>query len=285
MSETKELTGGGAISRRLLLISTAFGVLGAALLWLYLHRFEEQMSGGRRVQLLTVLQPIERGALITDAMLGVYEVPLAYVERRAVRAVDKSKVLGIRSAHSIDVQSTLMWSDLSLSAESRDLASLVQPGKRAVSVRASEAGSDPAGNGLVRPGHYVDVFATFRESPTGGSEPISVVLLQRVLVLAVGSETEPQGFGDAKGTAAASFGHERELTLSLKMEEAQLLSLARARGVISVALRSVDDNKIVEAVPDMPGSVLMDKTRRHSVQRKSAIAPSDAPMRLTERTQ
>ena len=253
------------------------------MLFLYLHRFEEQMSGGRRVELLTVLQPVARGALIKDEMLGVFEVPLAYVEQRAVRAADKQKILGIRAAHPIDVQSTLLWTDLSLSNESRDLSSLVQPGKRAVTVRATEAGSDPAGNGLLRPGHYVDVFATFRENSALTAEPVSVVLLQRVLVLAVGSETEPQGFAD-DDTRGVRREAERQLTLSLKVEEAQLLALARARGVISVALRSAEDNKIIEAVPDMPGSVLMDKGRRQVVQRRAPAPPtSEGPTRLMER--
>jgi pilus assembly protein CpaB len=284
VSDETDVTAGGAVSRKLLLISTGFGLLGAALLFLYLHRFEEQMSGGSRVELLTVLQPIERGALIKDEMLGVFEVPLAYVEQRAVRAAEKSKIVGIRAAHAIDVQSTLLWTDLSLSNESRDLSSLVQPGKRAVSVRATEAGSDPAGNGLLRPGHYVDVFATFRESSTTQSEPVSVVLLQRVLVLAVGSETEAKGFSESKTNGSFQRETERQLTLSLKLEEAQLLALARARGSISVALRSADDNKIIEAVPDMPGNVLMDKSRRQVVQRRPTSAPpADGPLRLMER--
>lgn len=283
MSDQPDTSIRSAVSRKLLLISTGFGLLGAVLLFLYLHRFEEQMSGGSRVQLLTVMQPIERGALIKEEMLSVFEVPLAYVEQRAVRAADKSKIVGIRAAHAIDVQSTLLWTDLSLSNDSRDLSSLVQPGKRAVSVRASEAGSDPAGNGLLRPGHYVDVFATFRESPLSNSEPVSVVLLQRVLVLAVGSETEPQGMADGK-TQAFQRESERQLTLSLKLEEAQLLALARARGSISVALRSADDNKIIEAIPDMPGTVLMDKSRRQVVQRpRQPAPPADGPLRLTER--
>jgi pilus assembly protein CpaB len=186
----------GALSRRLLAVASALGLLGGGLLMLYLNRFEQEVSGGRRVQVLSVVQPIERGALVTAEALAVSEVPIAYVEQRAVRAPDKSKVVGIRAAHALDAQDTLLWTDLAISSESRDLSSLVQPGQRAVTVRAGEAGSDPAGSGLLRPGDYVDVLVTLRDETQENKGTSAVVLLQRVLVLAVGSKTEAQGFGD-----------------------------------------------------------------------------------------
>ena len=87
-------------------------------------------------------------------------VPRAYVEQRAVRSSEREKIIGVRAGNALKPQDTLLWSDLSLGNEERELSSLVQPGRRAVTVRASQAGSDPAGNGLVRPGDYVDVTIT-----------------------------------------------------------------------------------------------------------------------------
>jgi pilus assembly protein CpaB len=268
----------GALSRRMLAIASALGLLGGGLLMLYLHRFEEEVSGGARVQVLSLVRPVERGALITAEDLAVSEVPVAYVEPRAVRASDKSKVIGIRAAHELEVQDTLMWSDLAISSETRELSSLVQPGKRAVTVRAGESGSDPAGSGLVRPGDYVDVLVTLRD---GSSHEVgsAVVLLQRVLVLAVGSKTEPQGFAEPREERGYA-PRERELTLSLKPEEVQLVSLARERGTLSVALRDPSDTKILEGIPDMPLSVLYDKPARERVQQRRAQA--QVPIRLTQ---
>jgi pilus assembly protein CpaB len=255
------------------------GLLGGGLLWLYLNRFEQEASGGARVQVLSVLEPIARGSLITAEALAVSEIPVAYVEQRAVRASDKTKIVGIRVAHDLDAQDTLLWTDLAVSSESRDLSSLVQPGKRAVTVRASEAGSDPAGSGLLRPGDYVDVLVTLRDEALENKGSSAVVLLQRVLVLAVGSKTEAQGF--AEGREQRGFqARERELTLSLKTEEVQLLSLARERGTVSVALREPNDSKIVEGIADMPASVLYDKKSRESVQQRR-VEPQ-GPVRLTQ---
>jgi pilus assembly protein CpaB len=269
---------GAALSRRLLMVAVALGIAGALLLMLYLRRFEEEVSGGSRVQLLTILEPLERGALLTDEMLGVSEVPLAYVEQRAVKAADRAKVVGLRTGNALDVQDTLMWTDLAISSEDRDLSSLVQPGKRAITVRASEAGSDPAGNGLLRPGDYVDVIVALRD-PNGGEQSSAVVLLQRILVLAVGSKTQAQGFGD-KSAESGSYGQERELTLSLKVEEAQLLSLARERGTLSVALRGPTDSKVIENLADMPTSSLYDKTARETVQRRRPSAAAHGPVAI-----
>lgn len=272
----------GFKSRTALLIATALGVVGALLLMLYLTRFEQEISGGRRVALLTLLKPVARGALITADALTVSEVPIAYVEQRAVREVDRAKVVGVRTSHALSPQDTLMWSDLALSNENRDLSSLVAPGKRAVTVRASESatGADD-GNGLVRPGDYVDVLVTLNGEH--GAAAAVVVLLQRVLVLAVGAETHPQAFVDGKEGRMPS-ARERQLTLSMKVEEAQLLALARARGRLSVALRGPSDSKIIEGVADMPLSSLYDKSARETVQkrRERPSSQNDMPVRVGE---
>jgi len=262
----------GRKSRRALLLSAAFGLLGALLLLLYLRRFEEEVSGGGRIALVTVRKPIARGALITSDLLSTSAVPRAYVEQRAVRSSEREKIIGVRAGNALKPQDTLLWSDLSLGNEERELSSLVQPGRRAVTVRASQAGSDPAGNGLVRPGDYVDVIVTLHVNDSNAGA--AVVLLQRVLVLAVGSRTEPHRFGDATPSA---FNVERELTLSLKLEEAQMLSLARERGTLSVALRAPNDNKVIENIADMPVSSLYDRLGREAVQRRATAAISGQP--------
>jgi pilus assembly protein CpaB len=273
-----------ALNRRLLLISVALGALGALLLALYLHRFELEVSGGERIALLTPLRRIERGQLISADMLGVLEVPVAYVEPRAVRAAQRSKVVGIKAAHPLDPQVTVLWTDLAIAVEDRDLSSLVQPGSRAVTVEASQGiGRGGAASGLIRPGDYVDVIATLRPEERSGGDVASIVLLQRVLVLAVGSETQPQAFSAAAQKGGRAPAQKSALTLSLKLEEAQLLSLARERGSLSVALRSPDDEKVVDGLPDMPISGLFDAVLRADVQRArtGGGVRGAAPVRMT----
>src|SRR6185369_3174991 len=111
----------------------------------------------------------------------------------------------------------------------------------------------------------VDVLATLPEAGKIMTDSRSaIVLLQKILVLAVGLDTKAQAVG-VIGTAqqnANNFQREMVLTLSLNLQEAQLLSLASEKGRLSVALRNPEDQRVVEGVPDLASSSLLDaKTR------------------------
>lgn len=265
----------GKTSRRALYLASLVGLVSVALLMLYLRRFEQEVAGGSKVAVLGLRKPVARGELITDEALTVFEVPLAYVERRSVKQLDRQKVVGVRAAGALTAQDLLLWSDLVLSNDNRDLATLIQPGKRAVSVKASEAGSDPAGNGLVHPGDYVDVVVTLKED-TDPPTLTSVVLLQRVLVLAVGSETTALNQVDEK--EQQRHGSQRELTLSLNMEEVQLLTLAREKGRLSVALRSPGDAKVIDNMPDLALTSLYNREVRESVISRAASPSTESAL-------
>ena len=263
------------MNRRALLLSLAMALLGAALLVVYLRKFEREMSGGEPVEVLMALRPIERGKMISDDMLTTRSVPLAYVEDRAIKAVERSKVLGLQASVAVFPQQTLMWTDLAITTEDRDLSSLIQPGKRAVAVRAATGSDDTRGNQLIRPGDYVDVIATLRPSPES-SEQSSAVLLQRVLVLAVGNDT--QNVASDKTRDSSSGVHDKQLTLSLSLPEAQLLSLALERGRLSVAVRPPTDPGTVDDLPDLKASALLDTKVRADLQRRPS-APQ-GPVRI-----
>jgi len=263
-----------AATRRVLLLSLLAGALSAALLGFYLDRFEREVSGGAPVVILRAVKPVESGTPISNELLVEAVVPAAYVEARAVRASERSKVIGIKTAASLDTQDALMWTDLVIASDKRELSSLVQPGNRAVTVQASSLG-DRDGNGLIRPGDYVDVIATLKKD--SDAQLASVVLLQRILVLAVGSETDAQAFrGNDKKERRDNL---QNLTLSLKVAEAQLLSLAKERGQLTVILRG-DDVRITEGAPDMPVSSLFDVKFRSDLQKSRSLG--SRPVRITD---
>ena len=238
---------------------------GAVLLLLYLRRFEQEASGGVRVSVVVAVKPIERGKPLTDEMLSVREVPQAYVEDRMIKASEKAKVLGLRLATPVQAEETLMWTDLVIASdEQRDLSSLVQPGNRAMTIRLA---ADDSTVSLIRPGDYVDVLSVLPQSGdgrTGGDARTAVVLLQRVLVLAMGLETS----NDARiiDPQARQAIRSPLLTLSVNLQEAQLLALGAEKGRLSVALRNPDDQRVAERVPDLPSSALVESTARVQVQ-------------------
>jgi pilus assembly protein CpaB len=245
------------MNRRALFIALVFAILGVVLLVLYQQRFVAEASGGEKIKLIIAVKPIEHGKVITEEMLATREVPLAYVEDRAIKEPEKAKILGLRVGNTVEAQQTLMWTDLVTANEDRrDLSSLVQPGSRAVSIQMAKESSSVA---LIRPGDYVDVFAVM--SQANGEQKVAVVLLQRVLVLATGLETSPDS---VQQRTAQQGGSEMSslLTLSLPVTEAQLLALAQEKGKLAVVLRNPEDQRTAQSIPDLNSAVLFDSNTR-----------------------
>ncbi|MFI5297352.1 MAG: Flp pilus assembly protein CpaB [Polyangiales bacterium] len=259
------------MNRKVLIVAALVGVLGAFLLMAYLRRFEIEASGGALVNVIAARKQIEPGTVVTEELLTTQKIPQAYVESRAVRETEKAKILGLRVSTPVQAQQTMMWTDLAITSDDRrDLSALVQPGMRAVGVRAS---NDDKSFALIHPGDRVDVIGSMPQA--GGDTRIATVLLQNVLVLAVGLDTgnEP--------TPSADKRHDRELLLhlSLNLPEAQLLALASDKGRIFVALRNPDDVRVTDGIADLSSKILTDPKDRKAVQdgRRAPSAPVKLP--------
>jgi len=245
------------VNKRALFIALVFAVLGIILLVLYQQRFVAEASGGEKIKLLVAVKPIEHGKVITEEMLQTREVPMAYVEDRSVKEVEKAKILGLRVGNTVQAQQTIMWTDLVTANEDRrDLSSLVQPGSRAVSIQMSRESSSVA---LIRPGDYVDVFAVMNQ-PGQAEQKVAVVLLQRVLVLATGLDTSPDSVEQRDKNRHNDI--DSLLTLSLPVPEAQLLALATEKGKLAVVLRNPEDQRTAQSIPDLDSKILLDAPKR-----------------------
>ena len=165
------------------------GGLGGFLLYTYLQRFEQEASGGTPVRLLVLVKPVEPGTVLADNMLATRLVPQAYVENRAVRESERAKVIGLRAATNIQAtQPDPASGPISPPSPPRrrtPLARHERPARRmrAVGVRA---GFDERSVALIHPGDRVDIIATTPEDRRIDARRTSVVLLQNLLVLAVG---------------------------------------------------------------------------------------------------
>jgi pilus assembly protein CpaB len=268
------------MNRRAIFIALIAAMASVTFLLLYMRQYERETSGGERVRLLVAVKPLTRGTRLTDAMLASRDVPAAYVDSRAIKATEKAKIIGIPMSDAVQAQDVLMWTDLTLGNEERDLSALVQPGNRAVTVRATDP-EETKVHALIHPGDYVDVLATMA-GPTaakGGppyDERISVVLLQRALVLAVGLATQASGADTASHPAPQTSGSQRDLvlTLSLDLQSAQLVALAAEKGRLTVAVRNPDDQRISDALPDLSSTSLFDAKTRADMEkgRRTGVA-------------
>jgi pilus assembly protein CpaB len=103
------------------------------------------------------------------------------------------------------------------------MAAVTQPEKRAMAVRVDDVVGVA---GFINPGNRVDVLVTLRQSP-----PQTKTVLQNVLVLATGTQTETQGNG-------AKLREVRVITVEVTPEEAEKLVLAAHEGKVTMALRN-----------------------------------------------
>jgi len=243
------------MKQRAVTIGLIMAALGALLQALYMRHFEQEASGGAKIDLLVASQAIERGRPITAEMLATRSVPRAYVDDRAIRVADQDKVVGLRAASKVPALQTLAWTDLiATTDDQRDLSSLVQPGNRAMPIRVTFEDSLQ----LIHPGDFVDILGI------DGDGREASVLLQRVLVLATGFETTIERSTDKKTSMRASL-----LTVSVSLQEAQLLGLAQAVGKLMAVVRNARDPRVVDSPPDVSRTELFDSSARQTVQRAS----------------
>ncbi|HEX3769505.1 MAG TPA: Flp pilus assembly protein CpaB [Polyangiaceae bacterium] len=232
------------------------GAAGVALLVMYMHRFEADVAGGRRVTLLVAAGPIQRGKPITAELLGTRDVPIAYADDRSIRDSERDKIIGLRATTNVPVEQTISWTDvIAMDDEQRDLSALVQPGNRAMPIKVGFEEEIP----LIRPGDFVDIIAVYSDTH------LSSVLLQRVLVLASGHDTS--------NLASDKRGHFSTVTVSVSLPESQLLALAMQRGLLTVVIRSPQDQSVAEAPPDVSPQTL---AGAETTPRPVAVSPHHA---------
>jgi pilus assembly protein CpaB len=115
-----------------------------------------------------------------------------------------------------------------------NLARAVPPGKRAVSIAVTKVSSV---GGFVQQGDYVDVIATIR--PRVG-EPISKIVLQDILVLAVGATYQFDGM-TASMTPAIAAAKVELVTLAVTPEELERLMYLDSGAPFRLVLKNPND--------------------------------------------
>lgn len=154
---------------------------------------------------------------------------------------------------SVQVGEPVLESRLAPIGSKGGLSALIPEGKRAVSVKVKEE-SGVAGFAL--PGNYVDVLVSAQDE---NGRPISRIVLQRILVLAIAQEANRD---ETKPKLVNA------VTLEVTPAEAEQLDLARSIGQLSLALR----NQVDMADAATGGAHLSDLVRG-----SSHLEPQPAP--------
>jgi pilus assembly protein CpaB len=213
---------------RALLLAGAFAFFGISSLFMYMKEVRLEASGGPRQSVIVVAREVSRNTPLTDADLATRSVPAAYVDTRMVRAQDRAKLLGIRAVRTLEPGQAVEWHDLALGTNDSVFGTRIPPGTRALTLHIPQ---QYMSSSLVRPGDYVDLLAVPEEQRTAKA----IVLLEKVLVLASGSDTSPTQHSTRDRQI------DQLLTVAVTVREAQTIALATTKGPVIALVRPLDE--------------------------------------------
>jgi Flp pilus assembly protein CpaB len=201
---------------------------------------------------VSAAKEIPKGVDITKEMLMPKSVPRQFIPSQALRGSDDVRLLlGRKARYPIQAGQVLTWSDLE-PEKAEGLSAYVPEGQRAFTITISKGLKLT----MLQPGDHIDILGSFaapkpnQAMPTAASswrqssDMVNVVLLQNVTILAMGEQ-----FGGSTGAKETSAG--TDITLSLTLQEAQMLMFASEHGELGAVLRrweSVD----VQPRADLP---------------------------------
>jgi Flp pilus assembly protein CpaB len=218
-----------------LLVALAAMLCGVGLLHLYMRAFEARASGGAMHSVLVATGDAQAGEIVTRDMLGLRELPEAYLESRHILERDLDKVVGSTLAVATRANETLLWSDVAgMGQQPRSLASLVRPGMRAFTLATAEGSL----RGLLQPGDRVDVLSVLQAGNSVGPRAART-LLENLMVLAIDARTgvSPAAeLGAGSGATSAC-----RVTLSVTNAQGQELATAERAGPLRLLLRNPGD--------------------------------------------
>lgn len=204
----------------MLALAVVFGLAAAV----YAARWIAQRGSVAVTKVVVAAVDIELGSRINPQMLGTVEWPSGSVPVGAfsdpAQLQDRVAKVGVQRGDAV------LERKLSPAGTMGGLSAVIAEGKRAMTVRVN----DVVGvGGFALPGNYVDVMVNTNLDRGNSQSPISLTVLEHVLVLAVAQEA---GRDDTKPKVVNA------VTLELSPEDTEKLDLARSVGTLSLVLRN-----------------------------------------------
>lgn len=173
---------------------------------------------------------IPRGSTITAEMVKTAKLAADTLPAGVFKAEEVSALVGRVAVVDVVQNEAILQAKLAPLDATRGVAALVDPSKRAMSVKVDD---EIGVAGFVKPNDRVDVFVTVdvQSSENGEQASISKLVLANTPVLAIGSELVRTGKDEAAQVVNV-------ITLEVSPPEAEKLALASSRGKIRLGLRS-----------------------------------------------
>jgi pilus assembly protein CpaB len=258
--------------------AAAFGLVAAVAVSRYLSNAQALTRDMRKVVVAKVDVPL--GTKLVNEQLSTVQMPTDATPDGAFE--DADKLVGRVVTVQIAAREPVTDYKLAPEGSAAGLSAVIPEGYRAMTVKVDDVVGVA---GFARPGSLVDVVVVIQptDSTTGGSGPISKIVLQNIKVLASGQNIDQPKNGDRDAQQV------KAVTLQVTPEEAEKLALASTEGKLQLVMRnSVDqDDEQTRGVdkrtllggehaapqPD-PGSLKSEQPK----QRPAPMAPAPPPV-------
>ncbi|MDD2918563.1 Flp pilus assembly protein CpaB [Rhodoferax sp.] len=262
-------------SKRAIIMLALSVLLGIAAV-LLAARWMGQQAATDNTTVLVASRDLELGQAISPTMLQSVQWPKGAVPEGAFD--DPKKVEGRVVRSSIFKGEPVLAPKLAPEGTKAGLDSVIKAGHRAITVKVNEVVGVA---GFLAPGSFVDLLVNFRDER---EKPMSRVVLERIMVLAIAQEAQRPDETKPKVVNA--------VTLEVTPEQAEKIDLARNIGTLSLILRNQVDTQdaatdgvrqqnLFSAEPPAPvaaaASAPVKKVVRRSPPKPVATKPAEEP--------
>jgi pilus assembly protein CpaB len=248
------------MDRQKLLMIFGGAFAAAALLTWFLYSQTVAPKKDKMVTVLAATADLPAGTRVQKVHLKKIAIPQATAPRAVI--AEEGLALDRALLYPIAQNEPVLSTRLSSLTGADGIASMIEPGKRGVSISVADAAS---AGGLIQPRAHVDVLFTRTGSM---AEAVTSTVLEDVIVLSIGRNVEAPGAvagAPAGATAPPSTGN-RSVTLLVTPEQARVVELAKNQGKISLSLRnpkdSVKSDEVLSATSETIDPGLMLRTAK-----------------------
>jgi pilus assembly protein CpaB len=228
----------------MIILAVILALLATGMCYFYLQNAVEKADQTEKAQVVQARVEIPKDTNITKEMVELVKVPVDSIHSRALRSLDD--VVGKNALDAIIPGEQVLQDRLVKEGDTKaGLPYQIPAGKRAITVAVDEVA---AVGWHLQPGDHVDILGIVTAGEQGKS---SVVVLQDVLVLAVGKNTRVTREQETEATIEV-----KTVTLAVTLQEARPLMFANEEGKMRFALRSPVDHERQTIVPFSMGEFL-----------------------------
>jgi len=235
-------------SKKILLLSIIVGMIGAIFGYLYINKLKDNyIKGWTPRKVLVANRDIPIRTRITKNMLSVELIPERYLSPKHVlynTEQDKDKIANQINLVPILKGQQITTTSIVPPSQEVGLSVNIPPAMRSVILQIDSVDVID----LIKPNDRVDILTIFNaQHPTKGKVKVVSTILQNILVIAVSKDLgalkeDTDGAKKKKKESESKNTDEINVSLAVTPEEAQILSLAKSHGEITLSLRSYNDN-------------------------------------------